>query len=154
MRGGWQFVTGFVASVVLGFAGSGSSDAVFLFPPEAAALLPYAVVLRQVEVLEAPGAKGLVFFGFHDFNGDRLLDLAVGGDRRVEVMFGRGQGRFSPGPWVYLEVEEHSEGRGIPGRTVLEASTMRWRPYEVEQREGKAYVPMGGYKWRPACWWT
>ncbi len=101
-------------------------------------------VLREVAVLEAPERHlGFVLLGVADVNQDGFPDLVVAGDRKVEVLFGDGQGRFSPGPWVYLEVKEYREGEEIPGRFLVKPGEAhsRWVPYELEEREGKKFVP-------------
>ncbi len=118
---------------VIGFAGAWAG------PPRE--LLSQAVVLRMVGIVKGTVAPGLVLLGIHDVNGDGFPDLVVGGDRRVQVLFGDGQGHFSPGLWTYLEVSEYSEGQPIPGRTIEEFGRRQWEPYELEEREGKLFVP-------------
>ena len=69
---------------------------------------------------EPPVPHRSVLLDMHELNGDRLPDL-VGGDRRIQVLFGDGQGGFSVGPWLYLEVQEYREDQRIPGPFVGES---------------------------------
>lgn len=111
------------------------------FPPEVEELLPHTVVLREISVIDPSVPQGAVLLGVHDLSGDGLPDLVVASDRRVQVMFGDGQGGFSAGPWVYLEVGEYSDGEQMPGRSVTTAGETYWNPYELEKIEGKTFVP-------------
>jgi len=112
------------------------------FPPELDELLAHAVVLREVAVIEPPLPQQSLLLGVHDLSGDGLPDLVVARDRRIQTLLGDGQGGFSAGPWVYLEVEEYIEGERLPGRTMAEASEAHWKAYEIETHEGRAYVPV------------
>ncbi|MEN3009600.1 MAG: VCBS repeat-containing protein [Candidatus Bipolaricaulaceae bacterium] len=143
MRTWWRAVGG-VFSVLL-LVGAGEMRLAKpppTLPPAVAALLSQAVVFREVAALELPEARESVVLGVQDLDGDGRADLVVAGDRRVQVLWSDGQGGFLPGPWVYFEVEEHQEGQRIPGRTVTEAGQRIWRPYELEEREGRRYVPL------------
>ncbi|MCS7217241.1 MAG: VCBS repeat-containing protein [Candidatus Bipolaricaulota bacterium] len=138
----WRRAIGGAFSVLLLVAGgAGPSKSPPTAPPGVAGLLPDAVVLREVTALALPAARESELLGVHDLDGDGWTDLVVATDRRVQVLLGDGRGGFRTGPWVYLEVEEYKEGQPIPGRTVREAEQRIWKPYELEEREGRRYVP-------------
>lgn len=136
MRGRVSLVFVLSAAWALGTGGGGPATQALMPPPEAVGLFPYALVLREVCVVELPG-RDAVLLGVQDLNGDGFGDLVVGGDRRVQVFFGNGRGSFVPGPWVYPEVEELKEDQPAPGRFVRGV----WKPYELEEVGGKRYAP-------------
>ncbi|GAB4311991.1 MAG: hypothetical protein Kow0097_13600 [Candidatus Bipolaricaulota bacterium] len=131
---------GIVVAVALAVGASGVSGPVF--PRGVEEILGHAVVLREAFALSFPGIGLGALLGVHDWNGDGWPDLVVASDRRVQVWFGDGQGGFNPGPWLYLEVEEYVEGKRIPYRPVSDSPEVPWQPYELEEREGKLFVPI------------